>query len=355
MIIEPGEAHDVVATARHAAHMGLDASQLANYLALPRARSGQPAHAPVPTIDKMSTVTVLSWHSDQLTREEVLELSRIERAFQSVTILSTLRQDLLATPVGLPRVSSSHFCQTLADAITENVGCLMVALEFGLFDFVHVLATSMSSNDHVAVLPVFRSLVLLLQSGALRDEPSEWETTIDSDATVSLDGSSLQRLIDSSNGVIRTKRALLGHLKYYLHYLDAVSPTDGNVLMEVSSLLQTVARYLSDDTETSGVHSLFSASSREPVEMKVEATNSTCPQPEHPVTDCVLCKYNVPGTLGMLLDRVLTHMHLTADNNALHACCLPRRSRPPRLQESHQSEGYTAARLSPTDYATDRR
>lgn len=176
--------------------------------------------------------------------------------------------------------------------------CLPLALDWELFDFVHTLATSMNSEDHLAVLPLLRSLVALLRNGSFQIELREHKNRGDTTDKTGPRDPSLQRLIDTSSGVIHTKWALLGHLKYYLHYLYAVSPTEGQILMEANSFLQTVEKHLSDDTGSNG-----DQSPGEPVEMEVDskskspAPSPTGRPPRHPEPECVLCKYNVPGTL----------------------------------------------------------
>lgn len=294
MIVEPAEAHgvslDASAAALCSANFGLDPDQLSNYLALPRARRpGQPAFAPAPIVDKMVPTSGLPWMSDSLRQAEVLVLSHLQRALQSASILSALQQDLSnATKTASPmRISSLQCFQTLAAMVADDGECLMVALELGLFDYVHALATSMDSEDHVIVLPVLRSLVLMLRNSAICGELRSWEYSTRREMTNSIDISSLYRLIDSSNGVIRTKWALLAHLKYYLQFLDAVSPPDGHVLTEASSLLRSVKECFGELTVP------------QPLETEFVVTSALAEEQEHPESDCILCKYNVAGTFEL--------------------------------------------------------
>lgn len=177
--------------------------------------------------------------------------------------------------------------------------CLPLALDWELFDFVHTLATSMNSEDHHAVLPLLRSLVSLVRNGTFKDELEAHKSTDNSDDEPMTDRDpSLERLIDTSHGVIRSKWALLGHLKYYLHYMYAVSPTEGNILMEANSLLQVVEKKLKGDTSTS-TDSTTASSTPAPVEDEASKPKSPSPgkPPRHPEPECVLCKYNVSGTM----------------------------------------------------------
>lgn len=189
--------------------------------------------------------------------------------------------------------------------IVEIGDCLPLALDWELFDFVHTLATSMNSEDHLAVLPLLRSLVALLRNGSFQNELCEYKNRDAPHSTGHRDPS-LQQLINMSNGVIHTKWALLGHLKYYLHYLYAVSPTEGQILMEANSLLKTVEKRLSGESESSS-----GQSSGEPVDMEVDskpkspAPSPTGRPPLHPEPECVLCKYNVPGMSVWRVQRAL--------------------------------------------------
>lgn len=126
MMIDPGQGHTgSVFSAQHPEWLNLSAIQQSQYFLLPHARrAGLHTIVSVPMIYKMSTVAVLSWYSDQVIPEDSHELQRIQRAIRSVTILSTLRQDLLAakasSPNGLTRIPRFQYCQTLDNAITAN-------------------------------------------------------------------------------------------------------------------------------------------------------------------------------------------------------------------------------------------
>lgn len=174
-----------------------------------------------------------------------------------------------------------------------------LALEWGLFDMVDTLATSMSSEDHAAVVPILRSLVLLLRNGLFNDalcEHGHGELHGSED-------SSLKRVIEECNGKIRSKWTLLGHLKYYLQYLYAVSPTEAELFNDVHELSIKVEQYLKEQAE--GEDNDDNSSNTD--EMEVDETPETATPEPAPASapDCVLCKYNVPGkALKMFLRYV---------------------------------------------------
>jgi hypothetical protein len=299
MIVEPAEvhgvSHDASATALCAVNFGLDPDQLSNYLVLPRARRpGQPALVTAPIGEKTTTISGLPWMSDPLRQAEALVLPHLQRALQSASTLTALQQDLCrASKMASPqRISSSQGCQTLVDTVADGGECLMVALELGIFDYVHALATSMDSEDHATVLPVLHSLVSMLNNGVFCGELRSWKYTMGCEAATFLNDSSLHWLIASSNGVIRTKLALLGHLKYYLQFLDAVSPPGGHVLTEVSSLLHSVKECFGERTVS------------QPLRTEFDVTSSSFEERERPESGCVLCKYNVTGTLELNSDII---------------------------------------------------
>ncbi|TYZ63231.1 hypothetical protein PybrP1_006705 [[Pythium] brassicae (nom. inval.)] len=308
MMIDPGQGHTgSVFSGQHPEWLILSAAQQSHFFLLPLARrAGIQTIVSVPMIYKMSTIAVLSWYADEVVPEEPLELLRIQRLLRSVMILSTLRLDVLAAggsgsaTTHLPRF---QYCQSLDTALTANgelidpsVGSedvavcdsIPLALEWGLFDMVHRLATSMSSEDHSAVIALLRSVVALLCNGFFRD-------------AVKNDGSSYglsrlaqtsERVVSACNGAIRTKRELLVHLQYYVQYLHSVSPTEGTVFMDVHALVPKVNKYV--DGAADGAE--------EPTSGESSAASSSAPEPEPategaaaPAVECVLCKYNVPG------------------------------------------------------------
>ncbi|RLN77406.1 hypothetical protein BBJ28_00022739 [Nothophytophthora sp. Chile5] len=323
-MIDPGQGHTgSVFSGQHPEWLNLNTVQQCHFFLLPHARrAGIQTIVSVPMICKMSTVAVLSWYSDRAIAEDQQELQRIQRVVRSVMILSTLRQDLLSaesSKTGIARIPRFQYCQTLDNAITANgdltgsslspedlnVGdTTPLALEWGMFDMVNSLATSMSSEDHAAVVPILRSLVRLLHNGLFRDALRDHS----SDEPSELDGgeSSLKQVIEASNGKIRSKWALLGHLKYYLQYLYAVSPTEGELFSAVHELSHKVEAFLKEHDVNAESSNDENASSSNTDDMDID----DCPESTTPVNsaetiqaDCVLCKYNVPDFI-VLIDAI---------------------------------------------------
>lgn len=171
-----------------------------------------------------------------------------------------------------------------------------LALEWGLFDMVDTLATSMSSEDHAAVILILRSLVMLLHNGLFNDalrehghgKPHEYS-----------EDSSLKHLVEECDGKIRTKWALLGHLKYYLQYLYVVSPTEAELFADVHELSDKVERYLKEKAAGDENANDDRVSSNNTDDMEIDDSPETAlpAEPAPAATpECVLCKYNVPGT-----------------------------------------------------------
>ncbi|ETP39112.1 hypothetical protein, variant 1 [Phytophthora nicotianae P10297] len=311
IMIDPGQGHiGDVFSGQHPEWLDLHAAQQSQFFLLPHARqAGIQTVVSVPMICKMSTVAVLSWYSDRVLSEDQHELQRIQRVVRSVMILSTLRQDLqsaASSKLGVGRIPRFQYCQTLDNAITTNgeltdssilredlnvCDTIPLALEWGLFDMVDTLATSMSSEDHAAVVPILHSLVMLLQNGLFNEAMHEHGH---GEADKQSEDSSLKRVIEECDGKIRTKWALLGHLKYYLQYLYTVSPTEAELFSDVHELSHKVERYLknpsddkaNDDNESSG---------NDDMEIDDGSATSTATEPAPSAPDCVLCKYNVPG------------------------------------------------------------
>jgi hypothetical protein len=164
--------------------------------------------------------------------------------------------------------------------LLELIDTVKLGLKLRLFDPVHQLATSMDSEDHSAVVPVLQALVEVVRKGDFQD----WSAGLGGliPAKDALVGASLASLIKSSDGRIATKESLLGHLKYYLRYLHAVSPTEGNVFSEISRLLHELEGHIGGD----GVNDDHSEALEE--------------APDHEVVTevgCVLCKFQVSGEL----------------------------------------------------------
>ncbi|KAF1772521.1 Ankyrin repeat-containing domain [Phytophthora cactorum] len=292
---------DAIQNGQHPEWLDLHAAQQSQFFLLPHARqAGIQTVVSVPMICKMSTVAVLSWYSDRLMSEDQHELQRIQRVVRSVMILSTLRQELqsaASSNIGVGRIPRFQYCQTLDNAITANgeltdssilredlniCDTIPLALEWGLFDMVDTLATSMSSEDHAANG---------LFNEALR-EHGHGEPHKDSE------DSSLKHVIEECDGKIRTKWALLGHLKYYLQYLYTVSPTEAELFADVHELSHKVEKYLKNPSTGDDKANDDSESSANTDDMEVDEGPATS-TPAEPATasapDCVLCKYNVPG------------------------------------------------------------
>ncbi|KAG2521545.1 hypothetical protein JM16_006188 [Phytophthora kernoviae] len=312
IMIDPGQGHSGnVFSGQHPEWLNLRTAQQSQFFLLPHARrAGIETVVSVPMICKMSTVAVLSWYSDRSMSEDQHELQRIQRVIRSVMILSTLRQDLLSAAssnMGTGRIPRFQYCQTLDNAITANgeltdasidredltvCDTISLALEWGLFDMVDLLATSMNSEDHTAVVPILRSLVMLLHNGLFNDTLDEHGSNGHDEHDGEL---SLKHVIEASHGKIRTKWELVGHLKYYLQYLYAVSPTEAELFNDVHELSVKVENYLKDQGENDGNSSDDNASSSNTDDMEMDECPETVTPAEPPAPECVLCKYNVPG------------------------------------------------------------
>ncbi|CAI5709982.1 unnamed protein product [Peronospora destructor] len=316
VMIDPGQGHiGKVFSGQHPEWLDLHAAQQSQFFLLPHARrAGIQTVVSAPMICKMSTVAVLSWSSDQAMSENQHELQRIQRVIRSVVILSTLRQELLtaasSSNIGVGRIPRFQYCQLLDNAITANgeltdssvlredlnvCDTTPLALEWGLFDMVDTLATSMSSEDHAAVVPILRSLVMLLHNGLFHDallyrgraEHREYN-----------DNSSLKHLVEECDGKIRTKWALLGHVKYYLQFLDAVSPTEAELFADVHELCDKIERYVKEQSagdEKTNDDSVSSSNTDEKGIDDGQTTSAPAESTPAAVPECVLCKYNVSG------------------------------------------------------------
>ncbi|KAF1321788.1 Ankyrin repeat domain-containing protein 50, partial [Globisporangium splendens] len=322
MMIDPGQGHTgSVFSGQHPEWLNLSTALQSHFFLLPHARrAGIQTIVSVPMIYKMSTIAVLSWYSDEVIPEEPLELQRIQRLLRSVMILSTLRLELLSTassPHGVHHVPRFQYCQSLDTAVTANgelidssvasedvaVGDVIpLALEWGLFDMVNKLATSMSSEDHSAVISLLRSTVALLRNGFFRDVLEEFRKNDLGKRGSNGQNESDERIISSCNGAIRTKRALLVHLRYYLQYLYSVSPTEGNIFMEANVLVPQVNKYMFGDGAdgTGKVAQQNEATESDRAEESQQMDEEPDPPKEAaPVVECVLCKYNVPGHIHL--------------------------------------------------------
>lgn len=183
-----------------------------------------------------------------------------------------------------------HACVWIVVIVGDS---LPLALEWGLLDMVDTLATSMSSEDHSAVISLLRSIVALLRNGFFRDALEDGGNGSPRGSFVR--DQSEHDIVSACNGAIRTKRALLVHLRYYLQYLYSVSPTEGTIFMDANALVPQVNKYLSGDG-ASGSAMERKASDKELAEeppqtpQEAEAVKDLAP-----VVECVLCKYNVSG------------------------------------------------------------
>lgn len=179
-----------------------------------------------------------------------------------------------------------------------------LALEWGLFDMVHRLATSMSSEDHAAVLSLLRSLVALLCNGF-------FQAALDDDRHPHTPKPSNDSVVSACNGAVRTKRELLVHLEYYLAYLHTVSPTEGTVFMDVHALVPKVNKYVDGTAADVGTDETKPGEASE--RQRPSVASSSAPERELGATEvaaaaaveCVLCKYNVPGTYVRVRTLVL--------------------------------------------------
>ncbi|RLN90740.1 hypothetical protein BBJ28_00021269 [Nothophytophthora sp. Chile5] len=143
----------------------------------------------------------------------------------------------------------------------------------------------MGSEDHSAVMPVLQALVAVVRDGAFRDVLCFEES---STAEKPYDDAVLDRMIQACDGSIPTKGMLLGHLKYYLKYMYAVSPTEGRVFIVVSQLIHELEAYV--DGQQSGASVDY-----DDVAVAIESEPTSVID-----TSCILCKYNVSVRLDYL-------------------------------------------------------
>lgn len=155
------------------------------------------------------------------------------------------------------------------------------------------LATSMSSEDHSAAISLLRSIVALLRNGFFRDALRGEDDKTNSPRGLSRHNHTPAEVVAVCNGAIRTKKELLVHLKYYLQYLYSVSPTEGTVFMDTNTLVPQFNKYMngggSDPSQSERSAHREQQASQPPEAAPVEEKPA-------PTVDCVLCKYNVPGT-----------------------------------------------------------
>jgi hypothetical protein len=157
-----------------------------------------------------------------------------------------------------------------------------LALEWGLFDLAHKMASSMSSEDHTAVLSLLKSIVTLLRNGVFEGVFEE--------TTQQQRDESQESIIQRCHGRITSRWILLVHVRYYLMYLHAVSPTEGTVFGDVDTLVPTISKYFAGESVTSIVDAIPPAT---------PAPAPAPPQATAPVVEkeCVLCKFKVSGEM----------------------------------------------------------
>ncbi|CEG49486.1 FOG: Ankyrin repeat [Plasmopara halstedii] len=299
VMLDPGQGLiGSVFSSQHPQWLDLRTSHQSQFFLLPHARvAGFQTSLAIPMICKMSTVAVLSWYSLHALSEDQHEVQRMQRLVRSVMILSSLRQDYSSSMNSNGhngRISRFQFCQTLDNAITANgeltdtsiqredldvCDTIPLALEWKLFDLIDTLATSMNSEDHAAIVPILRSLVFLLHNGLFDQALHQQSRHL-----------SLKHVIETANGKIRTKSDLIGHLKYYLQYFYTVSPTEAELFTEVQELSLRVEKALNartpDDKKSTFDSTLTNEMESQENEARVERIDKT---------ECVLCKYKVPG------------------------------------------------------------
>lgn len=126
MMIDPGQGHTGrVFSRQHPEWIVLNSIQQSHFFLLPHARrAGIQTIISVPMLYKMTAIAVLSWYSDELVVEDSVELQRIQRLLRSVTILATLREEILSVKTsqnGIPlHITRFQYCQSLDNAITAN-------------------------------------------------------------------------------------------------------------------------------------------------------------------------------------------------------------------------------------------
>ncbi|GLD97154.1 hypothetical protein PINS_up005837 [Pythium insidiosum] len=89
-----------------------------------------------------------------------------------------------------------------------------------------------------------------------------------------------------------TRWTLLVHMRYYILYLHAVSPTEGTIFMDIDRLVPTINRYFAGEDVTT---------ERTQIAGREDAAQQSVAEVSPPKTDapaekeCVLCKFKVPG------------------------------------------------------------
>ncbi|OQR95132.1 hypothetical protein THRCLA_08017 [Thraustotheca clavata] len=234
-------------------------------------KAGIKAVLSVPMVVKLSIVAVLSWYSFELKPEDPVEIQRIQRFVKAVTLLCSLKHD---SNVNMSRY---QYCYTLESALTgtgellyPNVvkeelilhDTVSLALSWHLFDYINKIATSMSSEDHWAVANILSSLVALARKGLFDD--------VLSPELLELKPSDIQ-------GSIESKTQLMQQLFYYLSYLVAVSPTEGDFFSKIHHIYNDFKQYVTG-SEPRPV-------TPPPVVEEVKSAEE----------ECILCKYKVSG------------------------------------------------------------
>ncbi|CAK4686414.1 hypothetical protein LEN26_005650 [Aphanomyces euteiches] len=236
-------------------------------------RAGLRSLFSVPMMHKMSVLAVLSWYSTEDIPESPEEIHSVLRFVKSVTVLCALRNES-------DGMSRFQFCQALESALTGqgelvadttpaeeiilHVNVVSLAITWNLFNLITTLATSMSSEDHCAVVHVLHAIVELVKRGAFDD-------------VLQADILDVER--QHLSGPITSEVHLLRHVVYYLAYLTSVSPTEGIVLTKSTDAQNKLRQAIRSKTSTEETKTISA-----PLQPEANVDN-----------DCVLCKFNVQG------------------------------------------------------------
>ncbi|KAF0689069.1 Aste57867_19450 [Aphanomyces stellatus] len=278
MLLDPGQDHvgRVYSGQQPEWIANLHTTSQSKFFFAPHARkAGLKAVVSVPMMHKMSLVAILSWYATEPHAEDAAEIHRIQRLVKSVSLLCGLRPETM---------SRFQYCQVVENACTghgellaADIGpsdvvvhdVLSLALSWQLFDFVSKLATSMSSEDHLAVVDLLGALVALVERGFFDDVVEGIDPLAHEDVEVP----------------IETKLHLLRHLVYVLAFLTSTSPTEGDVFTKCHGFQHRLRRH----AQRRGNEAIED----EPMEEILnESTELDAPSL---AVECVLCKFNVSG------------------------------------------------------------
>ncbi|ETV88424.1 hypothetical protein, variant 1, partial [Aphanomyces astaci] len=310
MLLDPG--HDLAGRVYSGQQpewvASLHTTSQSKFFFVPHARkAGLKAVVAVPMVHTLSVVAVLVWYATEALPEDPDEVHRIQRLVKAVVLLCVLRHESTAT------MSRFQYCQALEHACTgqgeltavDTVApddaavhdVVSLCISWHLFDYAMKLATSMSSEDHLATIDLFGALVALLKRGFFDDVVGP--TLLDLEPC---------DVVDS----ISTKLHLVHVVVYVLAYLTTVSPTEGSVYSK-SHLFQDELRQYVANLQPIGLDGSNSSSSDDMEEGIPTTTTQTTESAEvveplgiHPtpvVVECVLCKFKVPGHIHPGLPR----------------------------------------------------